>query len=88
MSPNTKPTATEKHRRGPHRRDVLGRVGFSITEAARALGVRPDALRRLVERHARAEGDESVARLNGGIVARKRVGLGRWFVTIPAELRP
>jgi hypothetical protein len=69
------------------RRATLGRVGFSIAEAARALGVRADALRRLVERHARAEGDETVARLTGGIVARKRTGMGRWLVLIPAELR-
>lgn len=52
----------------------IGRVGFSIAEAARALGVRPAAFRALVERHAQAEGDEVVARLSGGIVARKRNG--------------
>lgn len=73
--------------RTSRRRDKLGRVGFTIAEAARALGTRPDALRRLVERHARAEGDETIARLTGGIVARKRNGLGRWLVIIPAELR-
>ena len=66
---------------------VLGRVGFSIAEAAASLGVRSDALRRLVERHACAEGNEIVARLSGGIVARKRNGLGRWLVVIPSELR-
>jgi hypothetical protein len=49
--------------------------------------MRPTALRRLIERHSRAEGDEAVARLTGGIVARKRHGMGRWLVVIPAELR-
>lgn len=78
-------TATKSPRARP--RGALGRVGFSITEAARSLGTRPDALRRLVERHGRAEGEEVVARLNGGIVARKRLGFGRWMVVIPAELR-
>ena len=78
--------AASSHRR-PRRRERLGRVGYSIVEAARALGKRPDALRRLVEHHAVAEGDETVARLTGGIVARKRKGMGRWMVTIPAELR-
>ena len=78
---------TGSSRRAPQRRERLGRVGFTIAEAARALGTRPEALRRLVERHARAEGDETIARLTGGIVARKRNGLGRWLVIIPAELR-
>jgi len=68
-------------------RESLGRIGFTIAEAADALGMRSDALRRLVERHARAEGDETIARLTGGIVARKRNGLGRWLVVIPSELR-
>jgi hypothetical protein len=72
---------------GPRRRERLGRIGFTIAEAARALGVRPDAFRRLVERHARREGDEQVARLSAGVVARKRNGLARWVVIIPAELR-
>lgn len=65
----------------------IGRVGFSIAEAARALGVRPAAFRALVERHAQAEGDEVVARLSGGIVARKRNGFRCWLVVIPSELR-
>ena len=68
-------------------RESLGRIGFTIAEAADALGMRSDALRRLVERHARAEGDETIARLTGGIVARKRNGLGRWLVVLPSELR-
>jgi hypothetical protein len=70
-----------------HTRKNNRRWGFSIREAARALGMTPDALRRLVERHALREGDETVARLTGGITARKRVGMGRWLVQIPAELR-
>jgi hypothetical protein len=65
----------------------MGRIGFSTREAARALGKREPALRRHFERHGVAEGDEIVARLPGGIVARKRKGQGRWFVVIPAELR-
>ncbi len=71
----------------PRRRDALGRVGFTLAEAARALGTRPDAFRRLVERHARVEGEETIARLTGGVTARKRHGMGRWLVTIPAALR-
>ena len=67
--------------------DPLGRIGFSIAEAARALGMRPAALRRLIERHAEAEGDEAVARLSGGIVARRRANLRRWIVVIPPSLR-
>jgi hypothetical protein len=77
------PPGSSRDRHG----EPLGRIGFTIAEAAVALGVRPDALRRLVERHARAEGDEMVARLSAGIVARRRVGLRRWLVVIPAELR-
>jgi hypothetical protein len=69
------------------RSEGLGRLGYSIADAAQALGMRPTALRRLIERHSRAEGDEAVARLTGGIVARKRHGMGRWLVVIPAELR-
>jgi hypothetical protein len=69
------------------RRAGLRRVGFSVADAASALGMSPAALRRLIERHARAEGDEAVARLTGGIVARKRNGMGRWLVVIPADLR-
>jgi hypothetical protein len=88
MDPKESTTPTPPTPRHARRREKLGRVGFTVGEAARALGTRPDALRRLVERHARAEGDEHVARLSGGIVARKRVGLGRWLVIIPTELRP
>jgi hypothetical protein len=62
-------------------------VGYSIADAARALGMTSTALRRLIERHSRAEGEETIARLTGGIVARKRHGMGRWLVVIPAELR-
>jgi hypothetical protein len=80
-SPTTTGSTRLRHRQG------LGRVGFSIAEAARMLGQTSDALRRLVERHARREGDETIARLTGNIVARKRIGMGRWLVTIPAELR-
>jgi hypothetical protein len=75
-------------RRPGLRQAGLGRVGFSIADAASALGMSPAALRRLIERHARAEGHEAVARLNGGIVAHKRHGMGRWLVIIPADLRP
>jgi plasmid maintenance system antidote protein VapI len=63
------------------------RVAFTIDEAARALGTQPEALRRLVARHAKTEGDELVARLSGGIVVRRRQGLRRWLVVIPADLR-
>lgn len=73
-----------RHRR---RRAALHRIGFSISEAARALGVRPPALRRLVERHAVDEGDERVARLTGGLVAHRRKGFGRWLVILPADLQ-
>jgi hypothetical protein len=85
---STTTTSTDEDR--PHRarrRDALGRVGFTINEAARALGMKAPALRRLVERHAEVEGDEHVARLTGGILARKRKGLGRWLVIIPSGLR-
>jgi hypothetical protein len=78
---------TKEKLRRRRRHSALGRVGYSIPEAARALGKRSDALRRLIERHAVAEGDEIVARLTGGIVARKRKNMGRWMVVIPAALR-
>jgi hypothetical protein len=84
-SRNRSPRSSEPHAQHPH--EAIGRVGFTVTEAALSLGMRPDALRRLIERHARAEGDEAVARLTGGVVARKRRGLRRWLVVIPAELR-
>jgi hypothetical protein len=84
-SRNRNPPLSEPRVGHPHK--AIGRVGFTIAEAALSLGMRPDALRRLIERHARAEGDEAVARLTGGIVARKRKGLRRWLVVIPAELR-
>lgn len=71
----------------PLRAMALRRVTFSLAEAAIALGTRPNALRRLVERHSRLEGAEHVARLSGGIVARKRQGMGRWVLIIPADLR-
>jgi hypothetical protein len=77
--------ATPRRRRP--RRASLRRLGYSLAEVARAIGQRPDALRRLVERHAEAEGDELVARLTGGMVARKRKGMGRWMVVIPPTLR-
>ena len=82
-----KNTAITRKPRRLRRPEALGRIGYTVSEAARALGKRPDALRRLIEHHATAEGDEAVARLTGGIVARKRKGMGRWMVTIPAELR-
>ncbi len=89
MSPalENKARAEAAKRRPGLRPAGLGRVGYSIADAAGALGMSSAALRRLIERHARAEGDEAVARLNGGIVARKRVGMARWLVIIPAELR-
>jgi hypothetical protein len=68
-------------------RAPIGRVAYTVTEAARALGQSPDSLRRMIERHARFEGSEHVARLSAGIVARKRTGLGRWLVLIPPALR-
>ncbi len=76
------PPATNKRRR-----DALGRIGFTIAEAASALGTRAPALRRHVERHAEAVGDEVIAHLTGGITARKRRGHGRWLILIPPELR-
>jgi len=75
------------NRAARRRRKALGRIGFEMAEAARALGKRPEALRRLVEHHAQEEGDEIVARLVGGIVARKKRGYGRWTIFIPAALR-
>jgi hypothetical protein len=51
------------------------------------MGTRAGALRRLVERHARLEGDELVARLTAGVVARKRRGFARWAFVIPRDLR-
>jgi hypothetical protein len=65
----------------------MSRVTFSVDEAARAMGMRPAALRRLIERHAASEGDEIVARLSAGVVARKRHGFARWTVVIPPDLR-
>ena len=86
MNDTNAPTAPQKRATLPHRQR-LGRITYTVPEAARAMGMRPDALRRLIERHAQAEGDETVARLSAGVVARKRKGLGRWAVIIPAELR-
>ena len=64
----------------------LVRLLYSVAEAARMLGHRPDALRRTIERHAVAEGDELVARLNHGLVARRRKDMGRWSVHVPQSL--
>lgn len=50
------------------------------------LGTKADALRRTIERHAVAEGEELVARLNHGVVARRRKDLGRWSVHLPPAL--
>jgi hypothetical protein len=49
-------------------------------------GEKAETLRRLVERHADDEGDERVARLSHGIVARRRKDLGRWTLHVPREL--
>lgn len=70
----------------PQRAD-LPRIGFSMAEAARMIGKRPDALRREIERVVVAEGDELVARLVAGIVARRRKNGGKWFVIVPSGLR-
>jgi hypothetical protein len=58
-----------------------------MSEAARMTGKNASALRREIERRAVVEGDELVARLVAGIVARKRKDGGRWFIIVPAELR-
>ena len=51
-------------------------------------GEKAETLRRLVERHAVVEGDELVARLSHGIVARRRKDMGRWTLRVPRELLP
>ena len=63
------------------------RIAFAVAEVAQMLGLEPAALRKTIERHAVAVGDEMVARLPGGIEARKRKGMARWLVFVPAELR-
>jgi hypothetical protein len=77
--------STENPSTTPHP-NAARRVLFSVAEAARMLGRRPEALRRLIERHAQREGDEIVARLSAGVVARKRVGFAYWAVIIPKDL--
>ena len=75
-------------RRRPRKpRHPLRRIGFTVSEVAPALGQRPETLRRQIERHAVLEGDEQVSRLTGGIVARKKLGQGRWLLTVPLTLR-
>jgi hypothetical protein len=64
----------------------LARIAFSVNEAAQMLGKAPEALRREIERHAVREGDEHVAHLVAGIVARKRRSRGRWLVIVPPAL--
>lgn len=65
----------------------LPRIGYSTAEVARALGRRPDALRRQCERCAeRGPNGELVARLDLDVIGRKRGG--RWVFTVPAELIP
>ena len=54
---------------------------YSMTKAARALGVRRNALKRLIWEHSNAERDEFIARIAPSVVARKR-GSARWIVTI------
>jgi hypothetical protein len=87
MSINSKFEAVSSIAVAPGGVAALPRVTFTIAEAALAMGMRPASLRRLIERHARAEGDETVARLSAGVVARKRRGFARWAVVIPSELR-
>lgn len=65
----------------------LHRIHFTVAEGARAIGSKPEAFRRMIERLAQKEGEELVARLSAGIVARKNVGSLKWCVFIPKELR-
>lgn len=86
---STEPVATPQSReatKSARKRTRLARVLFSVPEAAQMLGQRGDALRRTIERHAVAEGDELVARLNHGVVARRRKDMGRWSVHVPQSL--
>jgi hypothetical protein len=83
----TRPRGTPDPNPEPYDVRRLGRVTFTVAEAARMMGTQADAFRRLVERHARVEGDELVARLSAGVVARKRRDLARWVVLIPQSLR-
>lgn len=69
-----------------HAGAALPRIGYSLAEAAAMLGMRPDALRRTIERHLVAEGPEFVALLNHGIVARRRKNLRRWTLYVPRHL--
>ncbi len=76
--------------RQPSRAPSTGRhprIAFAVAEVAQMLGQEPAALRKTFERHAVAVGDEMVARLPGGIEARKRKGMARWLVFVPAGLR-
>lgn len=80
------PTPTSSRHRLAGRRPALPRVAFSVAEAAKMLGIRADALRRQIERKALVEGDEKIARLVAGIVARKMKDGGRWFIIVPPSL--
>jgi hypothetical protein len=80
------PAPTSPRHRLAGRRPALPRVAFSVAEAAKMLGRRPDALRRQIERQALVEGDEKVAKLIAGIVARKKKDGGRWFIIVPPML--
>lgn len=59
---------------------------FTIAQAAKMLGQTEAALRRTIERHMHEEGEELVARLNHGVVARRRKDLARWSVHVPPAL--
>lgn len=65
---------------------TLRRVTYSVAEAATMIGVKADALRRTIERHSVDEGEELVAHLNHGLVARRRKNFGRWSVHVPHAL--
>jgi len=80
-------SASRQPSRTPSAADRHPRIAFAVAEVAQMLGQEAAALRKTIERHAVAVGDEMVARLPGGIEARKRNGMARWLVFVPAELR-
>lgn len=86
MNENDDSNRSTESRPARRRRSRQEQVLFSIAQAAKMLGQTTIGLRRTIERHAQVEGDELVARLNHGVVARRRKNLARWSVHVPSVL--
>jgi hypothetical protein len=78
-------SAVTKELKTRRRRDTP-RIAWSVSEYARMVGRRPDAVRREIERKARREGDVLVAELALGVRAHKPAHAGRWSIVVPRDL--